>query len=69
LLGGIAAIVNFYHVLFLACGLAFQCQYIWLFLGMITTFFLKKQYVFSEGKQPDLYFIGFFILVNIIGFL
>ncbi len=66
--GGIALIVNFLSRIIFNLWFDFSVSVNLAFiLGMATAFFLKKQYVFSGGRQPELHSIGFFILVNIIG--
>lgn len=68
--GGIAAIVNFLTRIFFNLWFDFSTSVFLAFVaGIITAFFLKKEFVFAKGSQPILYSIGFFILVNIIGFL
>jgi len=70
LTGGIAAIVNFLSRIFFNLWFDFSTSvYLAFVAGMVTAFFLKKQFVYTEGRQPITYSIGFFIVVNIIGFL
>ncbi len=70
LTGGIAAIVNFLLRIFFNLWFDFLTSvYLAFVAGIIIAFFLKKQFVFTEGRQPIIHSIGFFIIVNIIGFL
>jgi putative flippase GtrA len=69
LTGGIAAIVNFLSRIFFNLWFDFSTSvYLAFVAGIITAFFLKKEFVFTKSRQPKLHSIGFFILVNIIGF-
>ena len=68
--GGLAAIVNFLSRIFFNLWFDFSTSvYLAFAVGLVTAFFFKKQFVFTEGKQPIMHSIGFFILVNIIGLL
>jgi putative flippase GtrA len=68
--GGIAAIVNFLSRIIFNIWFDFSVSvYLAYIAGMITAFFLKKQFVFAKGRQPIFHSIGFFIFVNIIAFL
>ena len=68
--GGIAAIVNFLSRIFFNLWFDFSTSvYLAFAVGLVTAFFFKKQFVFTEGKQPIMHSIGYFILVNIIGLL
>lgn len=68
--GGIAAIVNFLSRIFFNLWFDFSTSvYLAFAVGLVTAFFFKKQFVFTEGKQSIMHSIGFFILVNIIGLL
>ena len=70
LIGGIAAIVNFLSRILFNLWVDFSVSvYLAYITGMITAFFLKRHFVFSKGKQPISYSIGFFILVNLVAFL
>lgn len=70
LAGGIAVIVNFLSRIFFNLWFDFSTSvYLAFVAGMVTAFFFKKQFVFTEGRQPITHSIGFFIVVNIIGFL
>ena len=70
LTGGIAAIVNFLSRIFFNLWFDFSTSvYLAFVAGIITAFFLKKEFVFARGRQPIAHSIGFFILVNIIGFI
>ncbi len=68
--GGIAAIVNFLSRIIFNLWFDFSVSlYLAFILGIVTAFFLKQQFVFAKSRQPLSHSIGFFILVNIIGFL
>ena len=68
--GGIAAIVNFLSRIIFNLWFNFSVSvYLAYIIGMITAFFLKKQFVFAKGRQPIFHSIGFFIFVNVIAFL
>ena len=68
--GGIAAIVNFLSRIIFNIWFDFSVSVCLAYIaGMITAFFLKKQFVFAKGRQPIFHSIGFFILVNLIAFL
>jgi putative flippase GtrA len=68
--GGIAAIVNFLSRIFFNLWFDFAISvYLAYIVGMVTAFFLKKQFVFTKGKQSLSHSIGFFILVNTAAFL
>jgi putative flippase GtrA len=68
--GGIAAIINFLSRIVFNLWFDFSVSvYLAYIAGMITAFFLKKQFVFAKGRQPIFHSIGFFIFVNLIAFL
>jgi putative flippase GtrA len=70
LTGGIAAIVNFLSRIIFNLWFDFSVSlYLAFILGMVTAFFLKKQFVFAKSRQPLSHSIGFFILVNLVAFL
>jgi putative flippase GtrA len=68
--GGLAALVNFLSRIIFNLWFDFSVSvYLAYITGMVTAFFLKKQFVFAKGRQPILHSIGFFILVNLVAFL
>jgi putative flippase GtrA len=68
--GGLAALVNFLSRIIFNLWFDFSVSvYLAYITGMVTAFFLKKQFVFAKGSQPILHSIGFFILVNLVAFL
>jgi putative flippase GtrA len=68
--GGIAAIINFLSRIIFNLWFDFSVSlYLAYILGMVTAFFLKKQFVFAKSRQPLSHSIGFFILVNLVAFL
>jgi putative flippase GtrA len=70
LTGGIAAIVNFLSRILFNSWVDFSVSvYLAYISGMVTAFFLKKQFVFAKGRQPLSHSVGFFILVNLVAFL
>jgi putative flippase GtrA len=68
--GGLAALVNFLSRIIFNLWFDFSVSvYLAYITGMVTAFFLKKQFVFAKGRQPLSHSIGFFILVNLVAFL
>ena len=68
--GGIAAIVNFLSRVIFNLWFDFSVSvYLAYIAGMLTAFFLKKQFVFAKSRQPISHSIVFFILVNLVAFL
>ncbi len=68
--GGLAALVNFLSRIIFNLWFNFSVSlYLGYIAGMVTAFFLKKQFVFAKGKQPLSHSIGYFILVNLVAFL